>query len=112
MRPLHMAAAAAAIFACALWNPSSHAADVGVAKVDITPSYNVRLSGFAHRKTESEGVDGKLYAKALAFDEGGADGPAVLLAVDSLGVPDYMTRDVAARLETKAKLDPKRFAVT
>src|SRR5687768_12021276 len=111
MRPLHMAAAAAAaIFACALWNPSSHAADVGVAKVDITPDYNVRLSGFAHRKSESEGVDGKIHAKALAFRD--ANGPAVLMAVDSLGVPDYMTRDVASRLENKAKLDPKRFAIT
>src|SRR5688500_14148938 len=40
---------------------------VGVASVDITPDYNVRLNGFGHRKSESEGVTAKIYAKALAF---------------------------------------------
>ena len=39
----------------------------GVASVDITPDYNVRLNGFGHRKSESEGVTAKIYAKALAF---------------------------------------------
>ena len=29
---------------------------VGVAKVDITPDYPVRLTGYASRKTESQGV--------------------------------------------------------
>jgi putative membrane-bound dehydrogenase-like protein len=83
---------------------------VGVARIDITPDYNIRLNGFAHRKAESDGVDARIHAKGLAFED--ANGKAVLLAVDSLGVPDYMTRDVAARLQKKAGLDPTRFAVT
>src|SRR5262245_23041080 len=68
---------------------------VGVATVDITPDYPVRLNGFGHRREMSDGVTLKIFAKALAIDDG-VNGPAVLVAVDSLGVPDYMTTAVAA----------------
>ena len=33
---------------------------VGVAQIDITPDYPVRLSGFGFRRTESEGVTQKI----------------------------------------------------
>ena len=33
---------------------------VGVARVDITPDYAVRLCGYAARKTPSEGAEQKL----------------------------------------------------
>ena len=39
-------------------------------------------------------------------------GPAILVTVDNLGVPDYLTSEVAARLQKKASLDPARFTVT
>src|SRR5688500_11389470 len=68
---------------------TARAYDVGVASVDIPPDYTVRRNGFGHRKSESEGVTAKIYAKALAFGDD-KHGAAVILAVDSLGVPDYM----------------------
>ena len=86
---------------------------VGVSAVDVTPDYPVRLSGFGFRRAESEGVTQKIWAKAIAF--GGDDasgGPAVIVTVDNVGVPEHLRRDVAARLEKKAKLDPARFAIT
>ncbi len=90
---------------------------VGVAEVDITPDYPVRLSGFGFRRNECEGVTQKIWAKAIAISGGGGatngtDAPAVLLTVDNLGIPDYMTREVAARLQKAGKLDPARLAVT
>src|SRR5688572_9762435 len=97
----------------------------GVAAVDITPDYPVRLSGFGFRRAESEGVTQRIWAKALAVQavgtagdgagaagDGEASQPAVILTVDNLGVPDSMTRDLAARLREKAKLDPARLAMT
>jgi hypothetical protein len=83
--------------------------DVGVAQIDITPTYPVRLSGFGFRRTESEGVTQRIWAKALAIDDGT---PAVLLAVDNLGIPARMVEEIAARLEKKAKLPRARLAVT
>ncbi|HSG71635.1 MAG TPA: hypothetical protein VLA12_14535, partial [Planctomycetaceae bacterium] len=40
---------------------------VGVATVDITPDYPVRLNGFGFRREESEGVRQRIHAKALAI---------------------------------------------
>jgi putative membrane-bound dehydrogenase-like protein len=84
---------------------------VGVAAVDITPRYPVRLSGFGFRRTESEGVTQPIWAKALALglpDEA----PAVLITVDNLCVPDYLVADVAARLHKQVGIPCERLAVT
>ena len=40
---------------------------VGVAKVDITPDYPIRLAGYGFRRAESEGVIQKIWAKVLEF---------------------------------------------
>jgi hypothetical protein len=82
---------------------------VGVAAVDITPDYPVRLVGYGARKTESEGIETRLMAKALAVGDG--DDAAVLVAVDNLGVPARIVDEVAARLKAKAGLPRERLVV-
>ena len=95
--------------------PAMQAADsalkIGVAQVDITPDYPIRLSGFGGRRAESEGVTMKIWAKALAF-EGGQNGPAILITIDNLGVPDYLVREVAEELKKKVGLQRERLTVT
>src|SRR5262245_1916887 len=81
---------------------------VGVARIDITPAYPVRLSGFGFRRTESEGVTQRIWARALAI---GDTEPAVLLTIDNLGVPANLVADLAARLR-KHGVKPERLAVT
>src|ERR1041385_3823429 len=83
---------------------------VGVAKIDITPGYPIRLTGYAVRKTESEGVVQKLFAKALAFGSD-AENPAILITVDNCGVPATIRNEVARRLQKKEHIDPDRVAV-
>ena len=51
--------------------------EVGVANIDITPAYPVRLSGYAVRKKESEAVAQQLWAKALAIGSALASGGLV-----------------------------------
>jgi putative membrane-bound dehydrogenase-like protein len=82
---------------------------VGVARVDITPAYPVRLSGFGFRRAESEGVTQRVWAKALAIDDGE---PAVLITVDNLGIPAYLADEVAKRLGKKVGLKRERLAIT
>ena len=84
---------------------------VGVARIDITPDYPIRLTGYATRKTESEGVAGRLWAKALAIGGDEGEGPAVLMMVENCGVPGTLTAEVAGRLKAKAGLKPERFVV-
>jgi putative membrane-bound dehydrogenase-like protein len=84
---------------------------VGVAAVDITPDYAIRLNGFGHRRSESEGITAKIWAKSIAIDDG--DGKlSVLITADNLGIPDYMTIEVVKRLKDKAKLDPTRLSIS
>jgi putative membrane-bound dehydrogenase-like protein len=82
---------------------------VGVAKIDITPNYPVRLSGFGGRRKESEGIAQQIWAKALVIDDGH---PALLLAVDNVGIPAWLVAELRQRLQKKAGLDPERIAVT
>jgi len=88
---------------------------VGVAVVDITPDYPIRMVGYGSRKTESEGIASRLKARALAIGEdnnaGGDGGPAVLVAVDNCAVTSNVTEQVAARLKTKVGLQRERFVV-
>jgi hypothetical protein len=82
---------------------------VGVASVDITPATPIRLSGYLARKTESTNVAQRLYAKALCIGTNG-DGPAILLTVDSIGVPEHIREELVRRLSRKG-IRPERVAV-
>lgn len=84
---------------------------VGVARVDATPDYPVRLPGYAGRTTESEGVLQRLWAKALAIGSDDGDGPAVMLTLDNCGVPENVTDEVAARLKAKAGIRRERLVI-
>ena len=49
---------------------------VGVARVDVTPDYPVRLSGYGSRSEPSQGVTHPIWAKAMALGSNEGDGPA------------------------------------
>ncbi|MCZ6607430.1 MAG: hypothetical protein O7A64_07160, partial [Alphaproteobacteria bacterium] len=70
---------------------------VGLARVDITPDYPVRLTGYGGRRAESAGVEQRLWAKALAIGEE----PAVIVTVDNCAVPAWMVEKVAARISVR-----------
>jgi putative membrane-bound dehydrogenase-like protein len=85
--------------------------NIGVASVDITPDYPVRLSGFGFRREPSEGAMQKIWAKALVIADT-ERGPAVLITTDNLGVPREITQAVAERLAPKIGLRPERLTIT
>ncbi|MBI3879926.1 MAG: neutral/alkaline non-lysosomal ceramidase N-terminal domain-containing protein [Verrucomicrobia bacterium] len=87
-----------------------HLSDVGAAKVDITPDYPVRLSGYGGRRTEHEAVEQRIFAKALALGAD-AEGPAVLVTVDNCGVPAWMRDELVKRLAAKTKVVNDRVAI-
>ena len=83
---------------------------VGLAKVDITPDGPIRLSGFYSRQTESVGVREHIYARAMAMRN--ADGkPAVLITVDTIGIPAAIRNEIAHRLAAKKKLPNECLAI-
>src|SRR2546423_9728536 len=70
---------------------------IGVARIDVTPSEPIRLTGYAVRKTNSIGIEQKLSAKALAIGAD-ADGPALLMTLDNCGIAEATYREVVQRL--------------
>lgn len=83
---------------------------VGAAKVDVTPDYPVRLSGYGNRREEAEGIAQHIFAKAIAIGTD-AEGPAVLLTVDNCGVPATVRDEVVRRLAAKTKVVNERVAL-
>ncbi len=84
--------------------------NVGAASVDITPDYPVRLSGYGGRQKESEGIDQRIFAQALAIGTD-REGPALVLAVDSVAVPAYIREELAARLAKKTRVRSERLTL-
>ena len=83
----------------------------GAAKVNITPAEPVRLSGYGSRSTEHEGVEMKLYAKALALTWEN-EAPVVMLTVDNCGVPASVRAEVLARVNKSGlQLADARFSL-
>jgi hypothetical protein len=83
---------------------------VGAARIDITPDYPVRLSGYGGRRKESEGIDQHLFAKALAIGSD-KDGVALLLTVDNVAVPDYIREELLRRVARKPVVWPEQLAL-
>jgi len=84
---------------------------VGVAKIDITPDYPIRLNGFGFRRDESEGVSQRIHARALAISRAD-EPPLVLLAIDSLGVRMPFVDQVAQRLQQAHGIPREHVALT
>jgi neutral ceramidase len=87
---------------------------VGVAVLDITPKNPIRLVGYGSRKTESEGIESPLKARALVIggDDAALGGPAVIVAVDNCAVGANVTEEVAKRLNNKVGLKRERLVVS
>jgi neutral ceramidase len=84
--------------------------DVGVAKIDITPSRPIRLTGYSDRNDPFEGVHHRLWGKALAFGNA-KDGYSVLLTVDLLGIPGRITDHVRKELAKAIQVRPEQVTI-
>ncbi len=89
-----------------LFAASALAADfkAGVARVDITPSTPIWLSGYASRKHPSEGVLHPLWGKALAIEDSKRN-RVVIVTTDLIGLPRPISELVAARVQKEYGLD-------
>ncbi len=83
---------------------------IGVARIDITPEYPVRLHGYGGRRTNSQGVAQPLFAKAIALGSD-REGPSILFTVDNLAVTGAVTDEVAARLKKRASISREQIAL-
>jgi len=88
----------------------SQAIDAGIARVDVTPSEPIRLTGYGGRRTNNVGVEQKLWAKALALGSD-REGPALLLTLDNCGIAESTYRELVSRLTKKTRLKQAGIAI-
>ncbi|MBD3676215.1 MAG: neutral/alkaline non-lysosomal ceramidase N-terminal domain-containing protein [Planctomycetaceae bacterium] len=81
---------------------------VGAAKVDITPPYPIRLTGYGSRPVEAEGVEQKLQARALAMGAD-ADGPVVIVTAELLGITPEIRSAALSRISMQYPITNDRF---
>jgi hypothetical protein len=75
----------------------------GLSKIDITPEGPIWMSGYASRTKPSEGVYARIYAKALALEDG-SGGRVVIVTTDIIGLPQAMSDRIAASAADKYRL--------
>ena len=76
---------------------------IGVAQIDVTPDYPIRLNGFAKRKTESDGVLGRILCDASGVRQRFLS-PAVHFLGGAFHLPDLaldLVRRVAGGLSVE-----------
>jgi len=83
---------------------------IGVARMDVTPDYPIRLTGYAARSGPSTGVAQRLWAKALAIG-GNREEPRVLVTVDNCGVARGVIEEVASRLMSRTRLKREHLVI-
>lgn len=82
---------------------------VGVAKIDVTPDYPIRLNGYLARKGESDGIIQHIFAKALAIGSD-KEGPAILITLDNCIIPTGFRENLLQRFAQK-KITSDKFAI-
>lgn len=82
----------------------------GVATVNITPSEQLRMSGYAARKKPAEGTLIDLYAKALALEDLRGR-RVVVLTLDLIGVPRLLRESVARQALERFQLPPSALVM-
>lgn len=71
---------------------------VGLASVKITPGEPVLMAGYAGRDQPFQGIDGDLFAKALALED--AEGKkALIITADLLGFPADLAERICSRIQ-------------
>ncbi|MFO1094848.1 MAG: neutral/alkaline non-lysosomal ceramidase N-terminal domain-containing protein [Planctomycetaceae bacterium] len=109
-RPLFTALIAVLVIAPPVFAADDAHFQFGFAKVDITPTEPVRLSGYSNRDQAYEGIDEPLFVRAMALKSGDSL-PCVVVSVDTIGFPGALTREVFEAVEAQHKLPRANLAL-
>jgi hypothetical protein len=77
--------------------------EIGVSRIDITPAYPVRLTGYGNRTHTFDSVEQKLWAKALVLGQKGKP-TMVWITLDLVGFPGFFADALYERLVQKIGL--------
>lgn len=85
--------------------------EAGLASVDITPKFPIRMSGYAARSSaETDSVLQPIAAKALALGSD-AQHPSILITVDLVGITRNITQQVTDYLSKEKGIHPAQVSI-
>ena len=84
--------------------------DVGIARINVTPKYPIRLNGYENRTLESTGIKQPLWVKALVIGND-QQKPVLLLTIDACAIPASLVESVASDLNQEFGLPRERFVI-
>lgn len=91
--------------------PTVHGGErFGFGKADITPSNPLRLTGYPERKDVCEGVDARLFVRALAI-ESQDHRKNVLVSLESRGLPGRLTVEIAKEASSRFGIPRSRLVL-
>lgn len=90
---------------------------VGLAKVDVTPTEPLRLSGYSNRVESHTAVADPLHVRAVCIKHGGGKEansfkPLVLVSIDSIAVTSAMTTKVAEWLKAAYSIPRSHLVIS
>ncbi len=77
--------------------------EIGTGRIDITPDYPIRLTGYGNRTRVFDSVEQKLWGKALLLHQKGKQ-TMVWVTVDLVGFPGFLSDELFQRLSRKIGL--------
>ena len=77
--------------------------EIGTGRIDITPEYPIRLTGYGNRTKVFDSVEQKLWGKVLVLDQKGKQ-PMVWVTLDLVGFPGFFADELFIRLAQKIGL--------
>jgi hypothetical protein len=80
----------------------------GIGREDITPKDGVFLGGYAARNGAFKSVAQRIYAKALALEDG-TGAVTLLITADNIGTPRAFNDRLARRISEELKIPRERF---
>lgn len=88
-------------------SPLRAALRAGAARIDITPTKPVKMSGYSARTELSQGVHDPLSARAVAFESGGKR--IVLVSCDLIGFYEATSEQFRKLITAEFKLEPSEL---
>ena len=71
----------------------------GTAKVNITPTTPIPMSGYGGRKDPFKGIHDEIFARVIVFSDG--KNKAVLISLETVGISNVFWKDFTEKLEKK-----------
>ncbi|MAT14005.1 MAG: hypothetical protein CMJ46_01900 [Planctomyces sp.] len=84
--------------------------EIGLSKLEITPTEPVRLSGYGNRTEPFERVEEPIFVRTMAIRHG-EEPVHILSGVEGIGLSGVVTKRIAERLEAEFGISRERFAL-